>query len=136
MMPCHTAVLGMNTAVTPTRPGVLITQDIDISSYTGGVGADEFMLYWYLYAFAVTDDVNAQAGLLAGQNDPAVQYVAEVDQEPVGFSAYISTDQGANWCDAGLLEPVAFAAKSTEFRVAFTNTSVNKVYIATFAVLF
>ena len=135
-MPTHTAVLGLNSAVTPNHPGVMISDDIDISSFTGGVGADEFMLYWHLYGFYTSDDVVASSGAFAGQNTPAVRYVGETEAEPSGFSAYISTDGGANWCDAGLLEPVAFAAKSTTFRVAFLNWSPTKVYIATFAVLF
>lgn len=135
-MPTHTAVLGQNDTVSPARPGVLITQDIDISAYTGGVGADEFMIYWYLYQFAVSDDVASEFGALAGTNTPALRRIEETDQEPAGFSAYISTDGGTNWCDAGLLEPVALAEKATEFRVAFVNTSPDKVYLATFAVLF
>jgi hypothetical protein len=135
-MPTHTAVLGANAAVTPARPGVLISSSIDISTPTGGVGADEFMLYWHIYGFDVTADITATFGVHAGVNTPAIRTVEEVDQEPVGFSAYISADDGINWCDAGLLEPVAFADKATEFRVAFLNTNPDKVYLATYAVLF
>lgn len=135
-MPTHTAILPQNNTVTPSRPGVLITDDIDISSYTGGVGADEFMAYWHLYDFTVSEDVAAEYGALAGINTPAVREVQETDPEPTGLSVYISTDSGTNWCGAGLLEPVSFPAKSTEFRVAFVNTGSTKIYLATFGVLF
>jgi len=135
-MPTSTAVLGANATVTPPRPGVLVTQSIDIAPFTAGVGADEFMVYWYLYGFNTSEDVSAHDGAFAGMNEPAIRRIEEVDQEPAGFSAYISTDGGVNWCEAGLLEPVALAAKATEFQVAFVNTSPNKIYLATFAVLF
>jgi hypothetical protein len=135
-MPNSTAVLAVNTSVTPNRPGVLVTDLIDISSFTGGVGTDEFMVYWYLYEFDVTQDVAASFGAVAGQNTPAHRNIRETDQEPAGFSAYFSPDDGDNWCEAGLLEPLAFVEKTTSFRVAFVNTSPNKVYLATYAVLF
>jgi len=135
-MPMATAVMAQNDTMAPERPGILISDAIDISSYTGGVGADQFMLYWKLYGFTVTDDVVAEYGALAGTNTPALRQVLEVDQEPSGFLAYISTDDGVNWSEAGLLEPVTFVSPSTEFRVAFKNTSSDKVYLCTFAVLF
>ena len=135
-MPTHTAILAQNSSVTPSRPGILISDAIDISTFTGGVGADEFMLYWKLYDFEIGDDVISTFGATAGQNEPAIRRVLEVDQEPSGFSAYISVDDGANWCEAGLLEPMAFANKSTEIRVAFRNTTASKVYLATFGALF
>lgn len=140
-MPTHTALLAQNNRVKPPRPGMLITNEIDIGPYTldgngNQVGADDFMLYWKLYDFQVSADIAADYGVHAGQNDPAIRSIVEVDQEPTGFSAYISPDDGANWCEVGLLEPVAFCSKTTKIRVAFKNTGSAKVFIATFGVLF
>lgn len=135
-MPMHTAVLAQNDAVVPPRPGILISENIDISGATGPAGADEFMLYWTLYDFTVTEDIAADYGALAGQNSPSVQYLLETDPEPSGFSAYISTDDGANWCEAGLLEPLPYAEKTTHIRVAFRNNTGSNIYLASFGVLF
>ena len=141
-MPTHTALLPFSKGVPPPgRPGMMISQEIDIGPYTldplgNPVGTDQFMLYWKLLGFNVTDDISSDYGALAGHNDPAIRFVEEVDQEPNGFSAYISPDNGLHWCPAGLLEPVTFAIQTTKFRVAFRNNGRNKVYMATFGVLF
>jgi hypothetical protein len=142
-MPTHTAVLPVNAGVTPNRPGVMITDAIDISSYTIdpvsglAVGADQFMVYWKLYDFSVSDDyAGAIAGPLNGLNEPAIRSVSECEQEPTGFSVYLSPDDGDHWCQVGLLEPIAFCEKTTSIRLAFVNTSTSKVYIATYGVLF
>ena len=141
-MPTHTALLAQNNGVDPPRPGVMVTMEIDISDYTIDpitgleVGTDEFMLYWKLYDFTVSDDTAADYGLLTGTNEPAIRRIEEVDQEPDGFSVYLSPDLGDHWCSAGLLEPVAFCDKTKVIKVAFKNTSANKVFIACFAVLF
>jgi hypothetical protein len=142
-MPTHTALLPINDGVDPAYPGLLLTEEIDIGPYTVDpdtgleVGADEFMVYWKLYGFVTTDDVaNAAEGPGAGQNQPSMRLVTETEQEPDGFSAYISPDDGAHWCRADLLEPVAFFAKTTKIRLAFRNDGTEKVYIACFAVLF
>lgn len=140
-MPTHTALLPINSTLSTSRPGLLVSNNIDIGPYTldcdgNEVGADEFLLYWKIYAFEVTHDVAADFGAHAGENTPALRRILEMDQEPSGFSAYISTDEGANWCPVGLLEPVAFCVKSTAVRIAFLNTGTTKVYLASFALLF
>lgn len=142
-MPCHTALLPVNSAVSPNRPGLLTSGIIDIGPFTldcsnppVAVGADQFMLYWKLYAFEVSEDIATDTGKFAGQNLPALRYVQETEQEPDGFAAYLSTDGGANWCKVGLLEPVAFCDKTKHILIAFENTAPNKVYLANFAVLF
>lgn len=140
-MPTHTALLPQNDSVDPARPGLLMTDLIDIGPYTldcgdNPVGASEFMVYWKLLGFSVTEDVAADVGALAGTNEPAVRSVVEVDQEPDGFTAYLSTDDGANWCEVGLMEPVSFCDKSTQVRLAFKNTSSSKVYLASYALMF
>lgn len=139
--PTHTALLPINTAVSPNRPGLLVSDEIDISAYTldcdgNPAGTDEFMLWWKLYDHGTTEDVAADFGPLQGVNEPAIRQVLETDPEPTGFSAYISTDGGANWCPVGLLEPVAFCNKTKSIRIAFKNGRLSKSYIASFAVLF
>jgi hypothetical protein len=140
-MPTHTAMLPVNDTVTPNRPGLIITDEIDLSDYTldcdgNPVGADQFMLYWKLYKFSVSHDVAADVGALAGTNEPALRQIEEIDQEPAGFSAYISTDGGANWCHVGLLEPLAFCDKTTKIILAFRNDTSEKLFLASFAVMF
>jgi len=138
-MPTHTALLANNTTLASgDRPGILLSYEIDIDLATGGLGAgaDEFMLYWRLYEFTVTEDIAADAGLLSGQNSPALRYLKETDDEPSGFSAYISTDDGSTWCAASLLEPVAFVATSTLIRIAFRNDTTDKIFLAAFAMMF
>lgn len=140
-MPTHTAVLPLNDKVSPNRPGFIITEPIDIGPYTldcdgDPVGADEFMVYWRLYKFAVTDDIAADSGLHAGTNSPALRQIEETDAEPNGFSVYISTDDGATWCRAGLLDPVAFCDKAKTIRLAFRNDTAEKLFLACFALMF
>jgi len=139
LMPTHTALLEANAHVTGTsvRPGLLVTYEIDISAHTGGVGADDFMLYWRLLDFEVSDDVASDFGATEGTNAPAVRLVKETDQEPPTFYAAISLDDGIHWCLAGRLEPVNFVEKTTKIRIAFINfDTTKKVYLANWAVMF
>ena len=138
-MPTHTALLGANTGLTPTRPGLILTDEIDITDFTldcngDPVGADQFLVYWKLYTFTVTEDVATDWP--TPTNTPALRTVRETDQEPVDFTVYITTDGGANWCEVGLLEPVAFCDKTTKVRLAFRNDGPTKVFLANFALLF
>jgi len=140
-MPTHTAVLPLNTTTNPARPGFIITEEIDIGAYTldcdnEPVGADEFMVYWKLYDFTVTHDVAADAGLLAGRNEPAWRMLQEKYPEPDDFSVWLSTDNGTNWCRVHHLVPVAFCDKTTKVRLAFRNDALSKVFLASFALLF
>lgn len=140
-LPTHTAILAANNTVTPPHPGMLITKEIDIGPYTLDslgipVGADEFMLYWKINSFWISEDISASFGLNAGTNSPAQRFIQEIDQEPSDFSAYISPDDGDHWSAAGLLEPISFGTKTTKIRLAFTNTARSKVFLAAFAVLF
>ena len=142
-MPTHTALHALNQGVTPNRPGLMITGEIDIGPYTLDcdsieVGTDQFMVYWKLYDFDETHDIAAEFGANAGTNSPAQRSIEETNQEPADFSVYLTTDDGANWCQVGLLEPVAFCDKTTKVRLAFRNDDVRgrKVFIASYALLF
>lgn len=142
-MPTHTALPPANRTVTPDRPGLIITQEIDIGPYTldcnlNEVGTDQFMVYWKLYEFVESHDIATDWGADAGTNSPALRQIRETNQEPSYFSAYITTDDGANWCPVGLLEPVAFCDKTKKVRLAFRNDDFRgrRVYLACFALLF
>lgn len=129
-MPTHTAILPLNPYSTVPRPGVLITNEIDLEPYMAD-GADNFLVYWKLYDFTFTHDVAN-----GPTNDPAIRSLVEPDQEPSDFKVYISPDNGASWCEVGLLEPMGFCDKTKKIRLAFVNRSASKIYLATYAVLF
>lgn len=130
-------VLPQNDRVAPARPGILITDTIDITIPTGGLGADEFMMWWKLFDFDTGEDVTSDFGATAGQNDPAVRSILEVDQEPAGFAVHLSHDDGATYTQMDRLTPTDFGSYGTLLRVAFRNTSTtNRRYIAAFAILF
>ena len=133
--PTHTAILPVNSSVTPHRPGLLVTKEIDLTPYTGAAGTDEFCLYWRLCYFTTSDDHAGDYGI-AGDNTPAIRKIMETDQEPADFSVYISPDDGDHWCETGRLDPIAFTTKTTSIRLAFVNNSPKKIYLANFAVLF
>ncbi len=129
-MPMNTAILPINPHSLVDRPGVLITNEIDIEPYITD-GANNFLVYWKLYDFTITHDV--ANGTV---NDPAIRSVIEPDQEPEDFKVYLSPDNGLSWCEVGLLEPVGFCDKTKKIRLAFVNRSASKIYLATYAVLF
>lgn len=140
-MPTHTHLLPVNDTMVdppeslPERPGMLITTDIDISALEPA-GVTDFMVYWKLLNFEVSNDVSSTYGANAGDNKPAERTVEETDQEPGGFTVYISADGGANWSELDLMVPFIFGAPTTVFRLAFENYSNSRIYIANFAVLF
>ena len=130
------ALLPSNKTTTPQRDGLLITNTMDISTATSGAGAREFMVYWKIYQFDTTVDSRSGLGVYANTNDPSIRNIIEIDQEPSGFQAYISLDDGASWHPIGYLEPVAFCTAGTEIRLAFRNSSDVKYYIETYGIMF
>ena len=119
------------------RPGVLVTDTIDVGPLTGGVGAMEFAVYWYIYEFDTTVDVRSEFGATAGLNTPAIRQVIELDQEPSDFEVFISINDGANFFPVQRLVPIAFCNPGLLIRLAFKNTnSLNKRYIAHYGLLF
>lgn len=119
------------------RPGVLVTDTIDISVPTGGAGASEFAVYWYIYEFITGTDVRASFGAFAGENSPALRRVLEIDQEPDDFEVFLSINDGANFFPVQRLIPISFCTPGTEIRLAFKNLNpTTKRYIAHYGVLF
>jgi len=133
------ALLPQNDAPGPgsERPGVLVTDTIDVGPLTGGVGASEFAVYWYVYEFETTDDVSSNFGYTASLNTPALRQVLEIDQEPSDFEVFISINDGANFFPVQRLIPIAFCSPGLLVRLAFKNTdSLKKRYIAHYGLLF
>jgi hypothetical protein len=135
-VPTTTAILPMNTAVGPNRPGMVVTDTIDIGPATGGAGADEFLMWWKLYELGDTEDIASDFGIFAGINAPGTRSIVEIDQEPAGFTANISHDDGATWTPINRLEPTDLTVFDTDVRILFINNSNNKIYVAAYAVMF
>ena len=135
--PNSTALMPVNGSLTPPRPGMMVTEEIDITPYTGEAGTDEFMVYWRLYAFDTSHDISGGLyGKQAGVNEPAIRSIIEIVQEPSGFTAYLTIDDGVNWFEVGRLEPIAFCCKAHKVRLAFRNDSPTKIHVASFAFMF
>jgi hypothetical protein len=133
------AVLESNDTLGPglEKPGVLITDTIDIGVLTGGAGADEFVVYWYIYEFETTVDVRTAFGFFAGQNTPAIRTVLEVDQDPSDFEVFISINDGLTFLPVERLIPIAFCNPGLLVRLAFKSTNpTKKKYLAAYAVMF
>lgn len=137
--PNSVAVLAQNDAAGPglERPGVLVTDTIDVGPLTGGIGATEFAVYWYIYEFDTTTDVRSSFGSFAGQNTPALRQVLELDQEPLDFEVFLSINDGANFFPVDRLTPISFCNPGQLIRLAFKNTnSLTKRYVAHYGLLF
>jgi hypothetical protein len=133
------ALLPQNDAPGPgsERPGVLVTDTIDIGPLTGGSGASEFAVYWYVFLFSTTEDLRSDFGFYAGQNTPAFRQVAEMDQEPGDLEVFISVNDGANFFPVQRMVPATFCSPGSLIRLAFKNTnSTLKRYLAHYALLF
>jgi len=98
--PNSIAILPINTAAATNRPGCLVT-----STITFIPGADEAMLWWKIASVSSTEDINHGYLTTAGVDVPSYRTVVETDQEPAGFSAYISNDNGSTWYEATRLIP-------------------------------
>lgn len=134
--PCSVALLPANKSVSPQRDGLLITTTMDITTQTSGAGAREFMVYWKIYQFECTHDINSDIGAYGSSNSPALRKIIEIDQEPSDLEVFLSVDDGANYFPIGRLEPTAFCVPGTKIKLAFRNTGDVKYYIASYSVMF
>jgi hypothetical protein len=135
--PNSTVILPINNvAAGPPRPGCLVTDTIDIGPATGGAGAEEALLWWSIADFSTSEDVLHGYGTTAGLNAPTLRSLVETSQTPAGLTVSVSNDDGATWFTAPRLTPVNLGVFDTDVRVAFVNTSPNRVYLLAFAVLF
>lgn len=134
--PTTTAILPLNDRIAPSRPGMLVTNAVDIGPVTGGGGADEFMVWWQIYTFSTDEDIASDFGVFSGDNTPATRSITEIDQEPAGFAVFISHDNGTTWTPISRLEPTDLTVFGTMVRLAFVNGTSTKAYLAAYAFLF
>jgi hypothetical protein len=115
------------------KPGCLVTNTATIA----GPGADEFMVWWYVWQMATGQDVASAYGATAGTNTPATRSLYEIDQEPANFDVYISHDDGATWTGpVGRLEPTDLITFDTDVRLAFVNTGATAIHLGAYAFLY
>lgn len=131
------ALLPQNDTVSPSRPGVLVTDTIDIGPATGGAGAASFAVYWYFYEFETTVDARASVGTFANQNTPALRRIIEIDQEPGDLEVFLSVNDGVSYHPVQHLEPISFCSANTSIKIAFLNANpTTRRYLAAYALLF
>ena len=134
--PNSTALLPENNSFGAARPGILVTDTIDIGPATTGAGADEFLVWWYVWQQTTTEDVMSDFGGTSGLNTPSEKGYVEVTQEPSDLTVYISHDDGSNWTQCGRLQPTDLVTFDTDVRVAFRWEGSDKLYIGAYAVMF
>ncbi len=135
-LPNATAIFGQNDQVAPPRPGLLITDTIDIAPMTDGNGADEFMVWWQIYEFDISEDVSTEWGTWSGMNQPAIRSISETYQEPAGLEVALSINDGASYWRVGRLEPINFCTPGTKLRLSFLNRNPDKIYLAAWSIMF
>lgn len=133
--PNSVAVLSQNSTTSPVRPGLLITNTIDISA-DRPVGTTDFMVYWKIHEYTVTPDVMAYDGPSTGQNEAAIKGLVEVEQSPPDLDVFISTNDGGGYSLVGRLLPISVCDAGTLIRIAFVNRSPTKRYLASYAILY
>ena len=140
--PVSTAMLSANSTVSPVKPGLIVTDPIDISPQVGtvgsGGGADQFMVYWKVYKFEDTHDIISRGnyGKHGVMNTPTLKNMVEIDQEISDLSVYISIDSGVTWQSVSRLQAISFCCKVDSFKLAFANNGNDKIYLAHYSVMF
>jgi hypothetical protein len=136
-IPNMTAILPVNTRTAPNRPGVVVTDTINIGPMTGGAGADEFLVWWHIYTVNTTEDITSDFGMFNGNNQPAEKEVSEMDQEPGFLQVFISHDDGVTWTPINRIEPTDLIVFDTLVRMAFVNNNTSgRIYLAAYAIMF
>jgi hypothetical protein len=130
--PGAVSILPENPHTVPPRPGLLITDTIDIGPATGGLGAKNFVVYWKVYQMSVTHDV---MNYTTADNAPAIKNLVEVDQD-TEIEVYLSTNDGGGYIPVTRLSPCVTCDPGTLIRLAFVNHNPHKVYLTAYAILF
>ena len=119
------------------RYGNIVTNAWDITQApVSSTGMDECLVWWKICTVADTADVQAGYGVTEGLNTPALRQQTETENEIAGFYVYASNDNGVTWYNTPYMEPVDLVAAGTDLRLAFINTTSDKIYLQGFCVMF
>ena len=134
LAPTAVKILGANEGVAPPRPGLLVTDTIDVSGDVPG-GITNYMVYWKVLDLHTTDDVMDYVG---GTNTPARKILEEDSstQNPAGLEVYISGNDGAGYTRCSRLIPGSFGSPGTLLRLAFVNHGTSPITLAAYAVMY
>lgn len=129
--PGSVALLPANLYAFAPKPGLIVTDTIDIGPLTGGLGAKSFLVYWKVYQMSVSDDVMNYS---TGENTSAIKNLVEMDQTMI--ECFLSVNDGAGYTPVTRLSPCVTCDPGTLIRLAFVNHNPFKVYLAAYAVMF
>lgn len=133
--PNTASILPANANRTTPTYGLLITDTIDLTPYTGVGGSDEVMVWWKIGQLDTSTDVVAGYNSTLGLNTPALRELTEIDQEPVGLLVYASVDDGVTWYEVTRMDPTNLVVAGTDLRLAFVNEGSTEIPLLGFIVL-
>lgn len=139
MLGCSTFLPGVNSAVSPPRPGLVVTKPIDLRSnlpvcrgkvvYPARVRA-----YWQLQRLETTLDASSDVGAMRGEV-VGQKVMTELSHHPDGFAAYFSVD-GKSFCKVGLLDPIQPCDRLDRVVLAFRNDSPLRLHLVHYGLFF
>lgn len=132
LAPNGVKLLAQNTAVVPYRPGLLITDTIDVSADVPA-GVSDVMLHWCIVSHQLSADVMNYNNNV---NEPAQKVAEEVAQAPISLEAYVSTDDGASYQQVSRMIPFSPAVPGTDLRIAFVNRGNTPITLVSYALLY
>lgn len=139
MLGCSTFLPGVNSSVSPARPGLLVTKPIVLTPYLPTCGGKtvypgSIRVYWRLQRLEATVDASSDVGTVSGEL-VGQKVLTELSHEPEGFSAYLSTD-GKSFCEVGLLDPIKTCDKLDRVVLAFRNDGSLRINMVHFGLFF
>lgn len=132
LAPNGVKLFAQNTTVVPARPGLVITDTIDISADVPS-GVTDVMLHWCLASHLLSADVMSY---VSGTNTPAMKSAEEVTQDPTSFEAYVSMDDGASYQLLRRMVPFTSMVAGTHLRLAFVNRGNTPITLVSYALMY
>lgn len=130
LLPGSVCIPPTNSAVSPSRPGVVITDTIDISG-DAPTGADRFLVWWGTSTISLSHDV-----MVYGSGNNLASVKTSTPSPSSSLSGYISTNDGASWDPIESGRALHGCSRGTSLRVALVNTGSSRVYLNGYAVLY
>jgi hypothetical protein len=132
LAPNGVKVFSQNSSVVPARPGLVVTDTIDISTDVPA-GVTDVMLHWCVTSHLLSADVMSY---VSGTNTPAMKSAEEVTQDPTSFEAYVSMDDGASYQLLRRMVPFTSMVAGTHLRLAFVNRGNTPITLVSYALMY